>query len=179
MRLIGKNGRVPDPAALLAAARLLADPNATGAAWPDDARLRRAVSTAYYAVFHTVLRAAADRFMGPHEQASPGYAILYRGFQHGEMREACKMLRRSTLPPKYSRALRRATVSQALRDFAGAFAELQDERHRADYDPVASFLPSEVATILLSAENAIDSFAKIPPYERADVLALLLAGARA
>jgi len=42
---------------LLAAARRLSD--ASRQPPPTDAQLRRAVSTAYYAVFHTVLRAAA------------------------------------------------------------------------------------------------------------------------
>ena len=100
LRSIGNNGRVPDPAA-----RLLADPNMTGATGPDDARLRRAVSTAYDAVFHMVLRAAADRFMGPDEQASPGYSILYRGFSHAQIRSACAALLPAKLSPRFARAV--------------------------------------------------------------------------
>jgi uncharacterized protein (UPF0332 family) len=52
---------MPDPAELLAVARQLAN----SLPQPNDAQLRRAVSTAYYAVFHKILLAAAERFMGP------------------------------------------------------------------------------------------------------------------
>ena len=68
---------MPDPAELLGVAKLL---SVTGPAPPTDAQLRRAASTAYYAVFHAVLRAAADRFMGAGQASAPGDAILYRGF---------------------------------------------------------------------------------------------------
>jgi hypothetical protein len=66
-----------------------------------------------------------------------------------------------------------------MRDVAGAFVDLQDDRHRADYDPPTRFLPSEVASILRSAPLAREGFEKVAQGERADVLALLLVGARA
>jgi hypothetical protein len=48
-----------NPPELLGAAKLLAD--FEGGAPPSDSRLRRAISTAYYAVFHAALTAAADQ----------------------------------------------------------------------------------------------------------------------
>ena len=49
---------VPDPAHLLEQAERLAAAPAKGQ--PRDADLRRAISTAYYAIFHAILTAAAD-----------------------------------------------------------------------------------------------------------------------
>ena len=60
---IGISARVPSPTDLLAVARLLVDASIQPPR--GDARLRRAVSTAYYALFHKVAEAAAQRFMGP------------------------------------------------------------------------------------------------------------------
>jgi hypothetical protein len=56
---------------------------------PSEAQLRRAVSTAYYALFHNVLRAGAQRFMGPVSEIKPGYTLIYRGFTHGRMKSVC------------------------------------------------------------------------------------------
>ncbi len=165
-----------DPAELLGVARLLCE--ATGEGQPNDARLRRAVSTAYYAVFHTVLRAASQRFMGPGQETSAGYTLLYRGFEHQRMKMVCEALQASELKDKYKRHLRRRAVSQELRDFAGAFAELQEARQRADYDPSEELALSDVASIVDLAELAIGAFDHVAPEEQVDVLALLLVGAR-
>lgn len=139
--------------------------------------MRRAVSTAYYALFHTILRAAAERFMGQTPQA-PGYSLLYRSFDHQHMSRMCEELQRSTLRTKYRAALHRSAVSTDMQEFADAFPRLQSARHDADYDPVASFPPSDVAFTIIAAELAIDAFNRAPPNEQADVLALLMVGAR-
>jgi hypothetical protein len=53
---------LPDPSDLLDAARVLMH---SASSLPlTEARMRRAVSTAYYAVFHKVLQAGAEHFMG-------------------------------------------------------------------------------------------------------------------
>jgi hypothetical protein len=167
---------MPDPSELLATARLLArqsDPTP-----PSDAQLRRAVSTAYYALFHKVLRTAAERFMGPGQTNTAGFALLYRGFDHRRMRSICEDLQVSTLKSTYVRHLRRQWVSQDLRDFAGAFPPLQEARHLADYDPVHQFLPSDVSSLIDTAEVAMEAFDRVAPDERTDILALLMVGTR-
>ena len=167
---------MPSSTDLLTVARFLSRAGAQPP--PSDAHLRRAVSTAYYAVFHNVLRAAAKRFMGADQEATAGYAILYRGFDHRRMKEICEALQPSTIKAKYAYHLRRTAVSQDMRDFAGAFPALQDARHHADYDPAAVFLPSDVSSLIDAAEVAMDAFDRTAPDEQADVLALMLVGAR-
>jgi hypothetical protein len=164
---------VPDPSDLIAVARLL-----SAQAPPTDAQLRRAVSTAYYAVFHRILRAAAQRFIGVGREASAAYALIYRGFDHGRMKAVCVALSASTLNDKLRFGLGKSAVSQEMRDFASAFPDLQDVRHLADYHPNTQFLPSDVSSLIDSAEAAIDAFDRAAPEEQADVLALLMVGAR-
>jgi hypothetical protein len=59
---------------------------------PSQASLRRAVSTAYYAVFHLLAEAAARRWSGAPE-AQTG---VERGFQHGAMKSISKQFAKQT-----------------------------------------------------------------------------------
>jgi hypothetical protein len=167
---------MPDSAELLILARRLSQ--GYESAPPTDAELRRAVSTAYYALFHKVLRAAAARFMGRGQEGTAGFAILYRGFNHGLMKRVCEDLQGSTLKEKYQVRLKRTALSQDIRDFAATFPTLQELRHLADYDPSVQFLPSEVSDLVDAAAVAIDAFERAAPDEQADVLALLMVGIR-
>ena len=167
---------MPNPAGLVAAGRLLLT---AGAGPPSEAQLRRAVSTAYYALFHALLGAGATRFMGPGQQARPGYALLYRGYQHGRMRRVCQDLDVAALRPAVARQLGRSQVGPAMRRVAAAFVALQDARHASDYDPAARFDVADVTAALTEAEDAIAAFTAIPPEDQADILALMLVDPRA
>lgn len=92
----------------------------------------------HYAVFHRVLRAAAQRFAVPEQEHGGAYQILYRSFGHGQMKQTREDLAKSTLPKKIRWSLRRDAVSQETRDFAVAFPALREIREFADYDPTAS-----------------------------------------
>lgn len=167
---------MPSPTELLAVARLLSAASDDGS--PSDAQRRRAVSTAYYALFHHVLRAAAQRFVGMGHETTAGYAILYRGFDHRRMKDVCEALQVSTLSDRYQRLLHKASASQDARDFAGVFPNLQDARHRADYDPAYQLPLSEASFLIDAAELAMGAFDRIVPEEQADNLALMMVGAR-
>ena len=167
---------MPDARALLSVARLLA--GSTAPQGPGDAQLRRAVSTAYYALFHHVLRRAAEQFMGPGSEGSAGYALIYRGFDHGRMKAVCEALDVPTLKEKFRFSLKRSAVGQDMRNFASTFPALQEVRHLADYHPSVVFAPSDVASLIDTAEVAIEAFDRAPADERADVMALLMVGAR-
>lgn len=100
-------------------ARRLADPSAGTP--PSDAQLRRAVSTAYYAIFHAALTSAAERFMGAADARRPGYALLYRGFEHGRMRRVCEDVDRPIMGALHQRHLGLPTIDADLRAFATEF----------------------------------------------------------
>ena len=161
------------PSELLDAARSLASPSAGS---PSDAESRRSVSTAYYALFHTVLTAGADRFFGSLERGSAGYAILYRSFDHGRMKRVCEDAARSTLTLALQKQLRRSSFYSDLRDFTNSFVILQAFRHSADYDPDLSFDGDDASAAIDLAGRAITSFASAPDDERSDLLALMLGG---
>ena len=173
---IGTTALVIDCGEMIEVARHL---TATGAAMPlGNSYLRRAVSTAYYALFHTMLGAAADRFVGTAAKASAGYALLYRGYDHGQMRRLFEDLSKSTLKATLRSALNRNALSPELRQVSTEFVALQDLRHLADYDPVTGFNASDVSDIIDATEEAIGVFAQADAEEKSDLLALLLVGAR-
>lgn len=166
-----------EPAELVDAARLLAR---EGMKWPvGEALLRRAVSTAYYALFHAVLQAAAERFVGNAGKNSGAYSILYRSFDHSHMKRACELLQISPLKERTRDLLHLNDVCQDTRDFAGSFAELQQARHTADYDPITQFARTDIASLIDMAETGIEALGRIPPQEQTAVLALLMVRARA
>jgi hypothetical protein len=165
-----------DTSDLLDVARLLSTPGAQPRS--TDAELRRAVSSVYYAVFHKILRAAAQRFVGPDHEETAAYGILYRAFDRRHVAMVCEALRGPTLRDKYKLQLRRTAVSQDMRDFAGIFPVLQDARHLADYDPAARFRPSNVSSLIDEADTAMAAFDRVTPEEQADVLALMMVRTR-
>ena len=164
------------PSELLDVARLLAATEDSVA--PSDAQLRRSVSTAYYALFHTVLKAGADCFSFSKESNGSGYAILYRSYDHGRMKRVCDEIAKPALSPSMRRTLRRPAVYHRLRAFATAFVSLQQSRHVADYDPHVVLLIDDATEAIDEAERAIDDLLGSPPDEVFDILALLLAGGR-
>ena len=106
---------------LLNLARHLVDRN-PGA--PIQADLRRAVSTAYYAVFHLLISETVTRYIvGADFQARVG-----RSFVHGKMKDLCKSYV-NKLTNKVGQA-----VPLQVRQIASDFVALQTARHRADYN---------------------------------------------
>lgn len=167
---------MPDPSELLAVAKLLIDETIHPA---SDAQCRRAISTAYYAVFHKILGTAASRFVGAGQEASGAYAIIYRGFDHGKVKDVCTKLIRPRLSETLKRQLGRSSISQDMQDFSRIFPDIQEARHDADYDPTVSFSVADVLTLIESAEAAMAAFDRAPAGEQGDVLALMLVKPRA
>ena len=158
---------------LLSAARLLADGEAG-----TEAYFRRAISTAYYALFHHVLRAGAERFLKDGKTDSAAYSVLYRGFSHGRMKAVCESLNAFTLNWTFARQFRRASVSSEMRTFASIFLALQEWRQLADYDPLVDFAKSDAEACIQDAEVAMAAFNRTEAAEQDDVLALMLTNAR-
>ena len=127
---------------LIEAARALAE---SGDAPPTQARLRRAVSTAYYAMFHALAASAADLFIG--STRSPAWHRTYRALEHGRARSACQQ----------GRVMREFPAE--IRRFAEAFIVLQKARQQADYAlDTDAYQKSDVLWHIVSAERAISRF---------------------
>ena len=145
---------------------------------PKRADLRRAVSTAYYAVFHFLSKAAADALVGSTKSGSAAHTIVYRAFEHRRMHAACREASKQKLDAKLSNASGFVRFDESLRSGASAFVELQDRRHRADYDPNFAITTSETKSAIDMAETAITAFSGADKEQFRLFLILLLFQAR-
>ena len=139
------------PDRLLRSAQRQAEPDGN----PTQEDLRRAVSTAYYALFHTLSNECADLLVGATttDRASDEWTQAYRALDHRQLRSQCG----------------RAEVAryhQGLQDFAVTFRRLQEYRHQADYSPRADFAQDQVSAIIDRAASAMAAFNAVPEDER-------------
>jgi len=134
---------------LIAIARLLAEAPEFGETRgrPQQARLRRAVSTAYYAVFHALAYSNADSLIGtsPDLRQSPEWTRAYRALDHGLAKG------------RFNSTSAMALFPDTLQDFGHVFIALQNQRHDADYNPQAVFQRSETIRAIERAEAAINN----------------------
>ena len=142
------------PTDFIATARYLADSTPRGR--PRETDLRRAVSTAYYALFHCVAQSGADLLVGGAgaDRSRHAWRQAYRALDHGVARQRCEKRRFITRFPA------------EIQHFASLFAWMQTNRHAADYDPDANFVKSEVLDMISDAELAIDEFQISPSRDR-------------
>jgi hypothetical protein len=130
---------------------------------PRGADLRRAISAAYYAVFHAVVCAAADSVVTVDKRATEQYIRVYRSVNHGALRKLCESVRRQN-----------SDFGDDIRQFAAALLDLQEKRHSADYDPLFKAIRSDAILTITAARSAISQFQDAPAEERAHFLSLLL-----
>jgi hypothetical protein len=162
----------PDAEHLIDQAVRLTRPLAAGP--PRQTDLRRAISSAYYAVFHMTLGAAADAVIGRTRRGTPAYALAYRSIEHKSLRTICDMVRRQPPPLRYRRYLPEPAFGPDLRAFARSTIELQEERYAADYDPTDQFPASRAGRAINVARAALHHWAAAPETERRSLLMLLL-----
>ncbi|MFA4939330.1 hypothetical protein [Brevundimonas sp.] len=165
-----------DAKALLTVANGLVGSRRKGA--PNQASLRRAVSTAYYALFHALAAKGADTLVGRTKRKTSRYSLIYRAFEHSRMRQGCEAIDKAILAPKIQAALGIAVASQELRDVAVAFVNLQKRRHWADYSASGAITRADAQDLVDQAKFAIDQLNAADAEERANWLALLLTSAR-
>lgn len=147
----------------IAVARLLAEMPGGGTA--QETRLRRAVSTAYYALFHCLSENCADLLAGrmKDKHHNEEWLRVYRSLNHAKARNRCR-----------SQASF-AHVPQPIRGFAELFVEMQGLRHNADYNPSAAFVQAEVMEAIDDCAARIRAFNAVPAAaRRAFVLYLLI-----
>lgn len=101
---------------------------------PDPARLRRSISTAYYALFSLLVEAGAAALAGTGPQSKELRALLARTFEHSEMQKVCKGFANRNPAGRWKNCLANQSVSSHLACVAANFVNLQDSRHAADYD---------------------------------------------
>lgn len=153
------------------AERLIAS-SGRGAARQAD--LRRAISSAYYGLFHAMVAAAADAFVGRTKRASLEYGLAYRSVDHRTLRELCAEVVKPRMTSRYRRYEPENGFGADLKFFATAVVELQLSRHEADYDPLVRLKRSDALLALGSARTAVQRFNRASAAGRIAFLALLL-----
>ena len=137
-----------NPLHLIDAARLLL----AHAGRPRQANLKRAISTAYYAMFHALCRNCADSLVGKTSanRSESAWRQMYRSVEHGFAKSQCANNRVMRLFPADIEA------------FAANFSELQGKRHEADYNPASSYQLDDVRTWIKTAETDINRLSNAP-----------------
>jgi hypothetical protein len=112
---------------------------------PSQLALRRAVSAAYYAVFHYLIAEATSNWNNV-----PLRTALGRGYDHSTMKAASnRILNLKDFP--YTGG--EPTAVANLRFVAQTFSQLQEDRHFADYNLTKDLDPVEALTQVKSAEK--------------------------
>ena len=118
-----------------------------------QADLRRAVSTAYYALFHLLISDTVANWSDAGSRAG-----LARMFEHSTMKRASKRISDAKTHPFAGEDL---LVVKGLRDVAETFVELQDKRQIADYDNATLWAQSQAISQVESAIDAFETWSRI------------------
>lgn len=150
---------------------------------PRPADLRRAVSAAYYALFHELTHAVSS-WMAP-SLATEDRERMRRHFTHAGMKRVCGWVANPGGAPTSSEHVAAiATVaarSIEIAAVASTFVALQSRRHEADYDHLASFSRDSVRSDIQEADSAITYIrwvAETPEMEAFSILIALHGGNR-
>jgi len=132
----------------------------------NQAVVRRAISTAYYAVFHRLCELCADALVG--KGRSPfAYPLIYRALDHGPAKKVANHAK---------------LLDKDLFWTLNQFQELQDARLWADYDPSPGRktekgrrFPQEKARELVEfARSAISALNALSAEQQVRLAALLI-----
>ena len=131
-----------------------------------QAGLRRAVSTAYYALFHALCTVCADGLV--RWSRTDLVAKTYRSLDHGLARR------------KLAALAAKADKGAVVRRIGVVFGDLQDSRNDADYErPMVLFSRSEAMVLIGQAREAVELLAALDEDARRRLaVELLVAKAR-
>jgi hypothetical protein len=140
---------------------------------PEQASLRRSVSTAYYALFHFLVQDGAQGWNGTDAMRSS----LERKFEHSRMRSVSQSVAQDKWP---GWSVPKLTPPSELRSVARAFVLLQEARHLADYDNTIVWTPMEAREKIAEVEHAFRDWERIRTHPAANeyLLSLLIGNKR-
>ena len=136
---------------------------------PKQVDLRRAVSAAYYALFHLLTTEAAQNWKHPSQRNR-----FARMFDHGRMKTCSSKASSRPLPSDAAEIL----IATDLKLVADSFVTLQQARHTADYDNSKVWSRTQVYETIAQAQEAIDAWMVIREKEMAQDYLFDLMGTR-
>jgi hypothetical protein len=108
-----------------------------------EATLRRALSTAYYALFHLLIESACNNWPEPQRNK------IARQFDHRRMKEVSENV------------AKRCVAGSDLFIVTDTFVHLQEVRHAADYDLSVTFSVVDVGIELDAHQLAFEAWGRI------------------
>jgi hypothetical protein len=130
---------------------------------PRQASLRRAVSTAYYALFHLLIDEVVSKWGVARQRGT-----LARTFEHGRMKRVCEECSRHLY------ASGSGGPGFELRNVTESFAELQALRHLADYDNALVWSREDATNAINTAAAAFKDWRTIRDSDAAQDFLLQL-----
>jgi hypothetical protein len=144
-----------------------AGPAPPGAPPTPEAELRRAISTAYYALFHLLIDASTARGVATVDLRP----YVARNFEHRQMLAVCRRYSALTVD------LIGQPVPAEIPRVADSFVQLQNARHKADYNVKDLVTPTEAQTFVQMARDAFTDWGVVATNPAADTyLTELLVG---
>lgn len=146
---------------------------------PQQAQLRRALSTAYYAVFHFLIEKATHHVVGGAHKRTSLRAFLSRGVPHERLKKFCKEISQKRWPSIVKERVGPGVMpggpSQALMQIADSFVSLQEHRIDADYSVTKRFSRTAVIIELGKADALMNNWGKLPNTYEKDFFLYLIA----
>jgi hypothetical protein len=135
-----------------------------GGKHPKQSSLRRAVSTAYYAVFHLLVADFVAHWRVPDQRARLG-----RMFEHRRMSGAALEIGDKSNP---------TPIEAELKNLIAKFTQLQKDRYEADYNVGKAWSPTDVARTLDLADEIFAAWRRIRNEKLAQQHLMSMFGAR-
>ena len=134
---------------------------------PRQASLRRAVSAAYYALFHKLVDEAA-RFVISRNRRTALRDCLARAFAHGTMQRVARQVAANGVSEALLPGFNGHPLQPELIALARAFVELQQARHEADYNRAHRFTRREVLDLVDRVDKAFTDWTSVRRTPQAD-----------
>jgi hypothetical protein len=140
---------------------------------PTEANLRRAMSTAYYAIFHLLISETSLNW-----NRESLRKMLARVFDHGKMKSASdnKVSELNAYFKASPPASPERTTCEDLRAVCRAFIEAQQRRHDADYNLFKPCPLKDVQDQIQQVTRAFQAWSRIRDTEIAQVYLISLLG---
>ncbi len=128
----------------------------------SSARIRRSISTSYYALFHFLIEEVGLRVAGSGSDLRRRRRVLARSLTHRGIKTALDKVRSLNADPSVSELLRGGgivsgpiVVPNFVRDLAFVFSTAQEKRHEADYDLNRTFEEADALFLAARVRDAI------------------------
>lgn len=172
---------------LLAAARLLGEREQGRRGRLPSARIRRSISTSYYALFHFVVDEVGRHLLGTANATQKRRRLLARTITHNGIRSALDKIRGQNADASIADFVGPGIGNEPFqpprfaKEFARLFADAQSKRHDADYNLNEPLGEEDAWSLHNRAKIAIDDWraANTPAdrdFKKAICLLILLKG---